>query len=295
MAYEQNKLLVNGQHLAADALIYVLDVPYGQLRAIFQAIGGTVVWQSSEAQAVVFWRNNVLIVPSIGKVVTLNGQRYDCERAPRAVAGRLWVSLGDLARLFSGGLRAEGYAWHLLLSHGWVIALDAGHGGRQPGAVGTSGVLEKDLARQVVDLLLPRLRLQGARVVDIRPGDEQVSLALRVRRSLINEADLFISVHYNAHERDTANGTETFHAVGNVAALRLAGLVQEELVGTLGLRDRGVKQAAFQVLRSQMKVAAVLVEVGFLTNPLEESFLVQPSTIHKTAEALHRAITRFIS
>jgi len=175
-----------------------------------------------------------------------------------------------------------------------VVALDAGHGGQQPGAVGVAGTLEKELARQVVDLLVPRLRAAGAEVVDIRRGDETLSLAERVRRTRLSQAQLFISIHYNAHENRSAHGTETFHAAGNVEAASFARFVQEELIGALGLRDRGVKQAAFHVIKAQPEIPAILVEVGFLTNPTEEQFLQRPETLHRTAEALYRGICRFM-
>ncbi|MBT9152414.1 MAG: N-acetylmuramoyl-L-alanine amidase LytC [Firmicutes bacterium] len=378
-------LMVNGQVVAQGALMYFAQSPYAQLRPVFQAIGGTVVWQNAEAQAVVTWLSNLLVVPATGRHITLNGQQWTFAEAHRTVEGRLWVSLDDLARAFLGSLRTEGEVLHLYLPVGlltgisiareslvlhwsgqvkaaplegtapsarslqgssWVmplrrliieqapeghlivkleaegreldfnageqglrvswpgplqklrgviIALDAGHGGKHPGAVGTAGVLEKALARQVVDLLSVPLRAAGAEVVDIRQGDEHVSLNDRVNRSRMSRADIFVSVHYNAHERRTANGTETFHAAGNVLGARLAALVQEELLGALQLRDRGVKVAAFHVLRGQPSIAAVLAEIGFLTNPEEEEFLIRPATLQKTAEALYRAIVRYFS
>ncbi|MBS3938471.1 MAG: N-acetylmuramoyl-L-alanine amidase, partial [Peptococcaceae bacterium] len=378
-------LMVNGQVVEQGALMYFAGTPYAQLRLVFQALGGTVTWQNAEAQAVVTWRNNLLIVPATGRHITLNGQQRTFAEAHRIIEGRLCVSLEDLARAFLGSLRMEGEALYLFLPvglltgisigseslvlhwtgqvkasplggddpsalslqgtswgmplrrviieqaleghlivrleaegreldfntgeqglrvswpgrpqklRGFIIALDAGHGGKQPGAVGVSGVLEKDLARQVVDLLRVPLRAAGAEVVDIRQGDEHVSLNDRVNRSRMSRASIFISVHYNAHERRTANGTETFHAAGNVLGARLAALVQEELLGALQLRDRGVKVAAFHVLRGQPSIAAVLAEIGFLTNPEEEEFLIRPATLQKTAEALYRAIVRYFS
>lgn len=73
---------------------------------------------------------------------------------------------------------------------------------------------------------------------------------------------------------------------------RLAGLIQEELNGALGLRDRGVKQAPFRVLMGAA-MPAVLVELGFLSNPDEETKLRQQSYREELVEALVRAIDRY--
>ncbi|HZI64566.1 MAG TPA: N-acetylmuramoyl-L-alanine amidase [Thermoanaerobaculia bacterium] len=73
---------------------------------------------------------------------------------------------------------------------------------------------------------------------------------------------------------------------------RLANLIQQELNVELGLRDRGVKQAPFRVLMGAA-MPAVLVELGFLSNPEEEKKLLQPAYRSQLAEALTRAITRY--
>jgi len=289
------KLVVNGQAVEDGALVYFAGVPFGFIRPIFQALGGKVAWQSSENQAVVTWHSNLLLIPATGKGIILNGQPRTFREAHRTVDGRLCVSLVDLADVFLGTLRHVEQELHLFLPKGLIVALDAGHGGLQPGAVGAAGTLEKELARQVVDLLAPRLRAAGAEVVDIRRGDETLSLAARVRRTRLSRAQLFISIHYNAHENRSAHGTETFHAAGNVEGADFARFVQGELVAALGLRDRGVKPAAFHVIRTQPEIPAILVEVGFLTNPTEEQFLQRHDTLHKTADALYRGICRFIA
>ncbi|MBS3873392.1 MAG: N-acetylmuramoyl-L-alanine amidase [Firmicutes bacterium] len=213
-------------------------------------------------------------------------------------AGHLVVNLDTDGRPLDIGVGEQSLrlAWKTPQQklEGLVVALDAGHGGQQPGAVGVAGTLEKVLARQVVDLLSPRLREAGAEVVDIRPGDETVSLAERVRRTRVSKAELFVSIHYNAHENRSAHGTETFHATGNVEAASLALFVQGELVAALGLRDRGVKQAAFHVIRAQPEIPSILVEIGFLTNPTEEQFLLRYDTLQKTADALYAGICRYV-
>lgn len=173
------------------------------------------------------------------------------------------------------------------------IALDAGHGGQQPGAIGPAGYLEKDLARQVVDRLAAELRELQVEVLDIRPNDQSLSLAERVNRARQGGAEAFLSVHFNAHERSEVCGTETYHSAENTQGRDLARLVHNELIAALKLRDRGVKQAAFYVLRAQPEVPAVVVEIGFLTHPAEELFLAKEATQQKAAQALCRALARY--
>ncbi len=77
-----------------------------------------------------------------------------------------------------------------------------------------------------------------------------------------------------------------------VASQRLASLIQEELNLALGLRNRGVKQAPFRVLLGAA-MPAVLVELGFLSNPSEETKLQDPEYREQLVEALVRALMRF--
>lgn len=173
------------------------------------------------------------------------------------------------------------------------IALDAGHGGQQPGAIGPSGILEKDLSRQVVDRLAKLLREAQVEVIDVRLSDQTLSLAERVSRARQGGAHAFISVHFNAHERSEVSGTETYHFAENTQGRDLALLIHSELITTLKLRDRGIKQAAFYVLRAQPDVPAVVTEIGFVTNPAEELYLTKEATQQRAAQALWRAIARY--
>jgi len=178
---------------------------------------------------------------------------------------------------------------------GLTIAVDAGHGGEQPGALGYSGMLEKELTRKVADRLKVLLSGQGATVVDVRIDDQTTSLAERVTRARQAGVKALISIHYNSHERQDANGTETFYAKDNAAAEALARVVQEELVAALALRNRGVKQASFYVLQALPEIPVVLAEIGFISNPAEEAFLTRENSIQLAAEALFKAVQRYLA
>ena len=94
---------------------------------------------------------------------------------------------------------------------GWTIVLDAGHGGRDAGAIGPNGVREKEVTLEVVRRLADRLGgVPGVRVVLTRDEDEFVALGERTRIANREKADLFVSIHANSAENRTAEGFETY-------------------------------------------------------------------------------------
>ncbi|HEX9734119.1 MAG TPA: N-acetylmuramoyl-L-alanine amidase [Thermoanaerobaculia bacterium] len=213
-----------------------------------------------------------------------------------------------------------------------TIVIDPGHGGPETGAVGPSGTTEKELALAVGRSLKRLLeRRMAVRVVLTRDGDQDLPLETRTAVANQNQADLFVSLHFNSYYGRQAHGAETYflsrEASDQVAAAaaatenlsagepdpeldlklilwdlaqtyhlaesqRFASLVQEELNLTLGLRDRGVKQAPFLVLMGAT-MPAVLVELGFLSNPDEEAKLRSPIYQAELVDSLFRAIRRF--
>ncbi len=213
--------------------------------------------------------------------------------------------------------------------------IDPGHGGGESGAVGPSGVLEKDLTLILARDLEARLeRTLPVRVILTR--NEDVTLPHDTRAALANQnqGDLFISIHLNSSIGGGAHGTETYFlstdasdkraaqaaAAENPASegaapdpamedlqlilwdlaqshhlaesQRFANLVQREFNQTLQLRDRGVKQAPFRVLMGAA-MPAVLVEVGFISNPDEEAKLQDPAYRAGLIDALARAVERY--
>ena len=196
-----------------------------------------------------------------------------------------------------------------------TMVIDAGHGGHDPGATGPTGLMEKDLvldvAKRVAKLVGDPL---GIKVLLSRDGDHFVTL--RDRTSFANRAraDVFVSIHANAHREVASEGVETYflsseptdNGARQVAALensvvhlekpaakgrgadivktilwdlaqsefqeessRLAEIVQDSMTQSLRIPSRGVKQAGFYVLGGAA-MPAILIEIGFVTNPKEE-------------------------
>lgn len=172
------------------------------------------------------------------------------------------------------------------------VVIDAGHGGRQPGAIGPSGLMEKEVNLEVV--LKLRKLLANAKVETVLTRCEDKTVGLYERAQLANavRADIFVSVHANASaRRGSRSGTETYYR--NPFSRRLAEVMQEEMVKVLKRKDGGVRNANFVVVRETV-MPAVLVELAYLDNQEEEALLATPEFRQKAAEAIFNGIKSYV-
>jgi N-acetylmuramoyl-L-alanine amidase len=174
-----------------------------------------------------------------------------------------------------------------------VVAIDAGHGGTDPGAIGPGGVREKDVTLAIAEALRLRLLRQHMGVVMVREGDVFVPLDDRARIAQRGGATLFVSIHANASVDPDANGTQTFYATPQSAPLAQA--VVDEVSRATGLASRGATPARFKVLVDSDRIPAILVETAFITNPREERLLQDPAMQQRFAEGMTRGILRFLA
>lgn len=174
---------------------------------------------------------------------------------------------------------------------GYLIVIDAGHGGKDPGTLGTAGNHEKDynlaVANKVVELLKQYPEFQ---VVPVRTTDVFYELSERAAIANDREADLFLSIHANAAPSAKAGGTETFYY--NANSKTFAEVVHKHLQGATKFQDRGVKASGFYVIKNT-HMPAVLTETGFLSNPAENAQLTNPAFQDKIAQALVAAIREY--
>ncbi|QRG68139.1 N-acetylmuramoyl-L-alanine amidase family protein [Brevibacillus choshinensis] len=174
---------------------------------------------------------------------------------------------------------------------GFLIVVDAGHGGKDPGTLGAAGNHEKDynlaVANKVVALLGQYKEFQ---VVPVRTTDVFYELSERVAIANERNADLFLSIHANAFPKATAGGTETFYY--NANSKTFAQIVHKHLQGATQFTDRGYKQSGYYVIKNT-KMPAVLTETGFLSNPSENAKLTNPAFQDKIAQALVAAIREY--
>ncbi len=211
---------------------------------------------------------------------------------------------------------------------GPLVVLDPGHGGEDWGARGPAGELEKTIALAIARHVATRLQARGVAVRLTRESDEAIPLQQRTAVANRLKANAFVSIHANASPARAARGAETYFMsaeasdvqaaqaaaeenaatppdtvqlilwdLAQVANLnesaRLARTVQERLNTLHDTRDRGVKQAPFLVLTGAT-MPAVLVEVGFLSNPEEAARLNERRGQEAVATALADAILEFL-
>ncbi len=163
-----------------------------------------------------------------------------------------------------------------------VIAVDPGHGGPDPGAVGINGLQEKFVTLDISQRLAHNLQQRGIQAVLTRTDDRDLDLAPRVLRASQVQARAFVSIHANAFTRADVNGVETYYYA---TGLPLAQAIHRSILNRLPMRDRGVKRANFYVLR-QSTMPAVLVEVGFVSGREDAPRLAQASFRQSMATAI---------
>ncbi|UOQ93836.1 N-acetylmuramoyl-L-alanine amidase [Halobacillus shinanisalinarum] len=174
---------------------------------------------------------------------------------------------------------------------GKTIMIDAGHGGFDPGAIGANGSYEKTLTLQTAEKLKNAIEQNGAHVMMTRSNDSYVSLSARTILSNSSKADAFVSIHYNSFPQDiSTSGISTYYYHNN--AKSLASNLQSSLAETTDFRDRGVKHGNFHVLKNNKK-PAVLLELGFLSNPKEERVVKSSGFQNKVSQGITNGLIHY--
>ena len=192
-----------------------------------------------------------------------------------------------------------------------VVYLDAGHGGYDPGA-SYFGISEKSLTLAIQSRVKAKLEAEGYQVVTTRTSDTYVDLTDRSRAANASESDIFVSIHINASGSSAAQGIETYYyqpyaeypsrinATYHANPTRLsmsdtlANAIQSSLINATGAQNQGVKRQTFAVLR-ETTAPAVLLELGFLSNPQEAARLNTSAYQETLANAIVAGIKRYYS
>ena len=183
-----------------------------------------------------------------------------------------------------------------------VVYLDAGHGGYDPGA-SYFGISEKSLTLAIQSRVKAKLEAEGYQYVDLTD---------RSRAANASESDIFVSIHINASGSSAAQGIETYYyqpyaeypsrinATYHANPTRLsmsdtlANAIQSSLINATGAQNQGVKRQTFAVLR-ETTAPAVLLELGFLSNPQEAARLNTSAYQETLANAIVAGIKRYYS
>ena len=159
---------------------------------------------------------------------------------------------------------------------GKIITLDAGHGGSDPGAIGSDGTKEKNITLAITKAVKELLEKKGAKVYMTRTTDVDVygpnasdadELQARVNVGEKYNSDLFVSLHINSSVNKNVGGFSTYYYPKTSNDLRIAKSIQDQLTANFGVDDLGVRQANFYVIkrismlqrsRSRRRISALL-------------------------------------
>lgn len=191
---------------------------------------------------------------------------------------------------------------------GKTIVIDPGHGGIDAGAKGRSGVMEKDVVldiglrladlfnRAAVYTVLTRNTDDGL----IEPGNrshanwKRLDLEGRIALATEHNADIYVSIHANSFPEQVWSGAQTFYHSKSDDAKELAIAIQKELVSRLGPNLRKAKTGDDYFVLRKSTMPAVIVEVGFLSNPREEALLAQADYRKQVAEAVFYGTVNYL-
>ncbi|MDP1417407.1 SH3 domain-containing protein [Peribacillus simplex] len=171
-----------------------------------------------------------------------------------------------------------------------TIVIDPGHGGRDSGTIGAGGTLEKNLTTRTAELLRDKLQAAGAKVILTRSGNTYVPLPSRVSTSHIHNADAFISLHYDSTKDQITSGITTYYYHDYQRAL--AATLANSLGSTMQVPNRGSRYGNFHVTRENKRVAT-LIELGYLSNPVEELTLTSNEYQEKITSAIYNGLARY--
>jgi N-acetylmuramoyl-L-alanine amidase len=176
----------------------------------------------------------------------------------------------------------------------FTVVIDPGHGGKDVGAAGVSGLYEKDftlsLSKKVKDILEKEEKIE---VYMTRDEDTFISTVDMYRPQFANdiEADLYISIHGNTYEDPNVSGTEAYYYHEKFKSF--AETVYSNVVRSTGFKDRGVKNKDLFVVR-YTDMPSVLLEIGYLTNPQEEQIMFNDEFQSSIAESICEGVNEYL-
>ncbi len=212
------------------------------------------------------------------------------------------------------------------------VVLDPGHGGKDPGAIGKGGLKEKDIVLDISKRVKDILEAQGLEVILTRTDDTFISLWQRAKLAEQAKANLFISIHANASRKRLAHGFEIYYLPEQPRAplentedifkdfesteyvkdseelkvilwdlasresrresVELASAICDSVGAKIPIKNRGIKRANFYVLKKSF-IPAILIELGFISNPKEENLFKNSEYKDLLAENIAKGILSY--
>jgi N-acetylmuramoyl-L-alanine amidase len=170
-----------------------------------------------------------------------------------------------------------------------IVVIDAGHGGDDPGAIGSGGVHEKDVDLGVARKVAALLEQRGVAVVMTRQQDQFIELEERAGIANRQNADLFVSIHADSAPNRQAEGFTVYVSRGaSPDSYKAAQAISRAMSGT-GSDSRGIREADYRVL-VQTTCPAVLVELGYISNATDARHLQDGAYQNRLAQAITEGI-----
>lgn len=215
------------------------------------------------------------------------------------VAGLVFGPVSSASLASVSGPFQPATAWEMI---GRTVVIDPGHGGTDPGTVGYSGTLEKDVALAISRKLAGFFQQAGARVVLTRDKDQDLvapdslskaqDLQKRVQIAHNAKADLMLSIHLNHFSDRSEYGAQVFYQHGSEEGKKLAEQIQPQLNAFLIDSGRKALAGDFYLCRNA-RIPVVIVEVGFLSHPEEERKLKEDGYQAKASWAIYRGVVNY--
>lgn len=183
-----------------------------------------------------------------------------------------------------------------------TIYLDAGHGGRDPGAI-YKELKESEINLQITQKLKKELENSGAKVYMTRNGDYDLSKQktnnhkkndLSERARIINESncDMYISIHLNSDNSPTWNGSQIFYTTKNIQNKKIAEIMQKKFKENIK-QKREIKQLKNMYMFDRIIKPGILIEVGFISNPGDRYKLTQDKYQIEITQTIKEAIEEY--
>ena len=189
----------------------------------------------------------------------------------------------------------------------YVVAVDPGHGGFDPGKVGVSGVLEKDINLSISWKVKQQLEKKGIEVIMTRTTDQglytegeqnkkSADMRKRVETIQASGAAIAVSIHQNSFTDTVSKGSQVFYYTGSKEGQRLANLIQTSIKETIKDDNHRVEKGNtdYYMLR-KVTCPIVIVECGFLSNPMEEALLMEEDYQKKIAKGITKGIIKYLT
>ena len=274
--------VVSTQRPTSNAQVATTQKPAAEVKAPVASAQKPAATKASGPKVIVIPKNN----GDNNKATSQKGSKVttksDKEELPLAIKAKSKFRTG-------GGIKDK------------IITLDPGHGGSDPGAIGASGLKEKQITLEISMRVKELLEKEGAKVYMTRTTDKDVyaanasdraELQARVNVAEKHNSDLFLSLHINSSVNKSVGGFSSYYYPKTDNDLKIAKAIQDKFAKNFGVDNLGARQANFYVVK-RCSMPATLLEMCFISNPKEEKLMKSKWFQKKTARLIVEGVKNY--